>query len=106
MNEGVCAPRRSESQTPETESGKGVLLEPRTSKKESCTGFQEKWAGPLPSAVQDRDGCVNARSVSSSGSGILRGSVITSSWHLRVKLLYVVVVEMCDLDLALWVICS
>ena len=69
-------PGEMSDKTSEIESGKGVLLEHHTSKKESCNGHQEKWAGPLPSAVQDRDLCVKAGSVSSSGSGNLRGSVI------------------------------
>ena len=39
----------------ETKSWKRCYREARSSKKESCNGHQKKYAGPLPSAVQDRD---------------------------------------------------
>ena len=63
-----------------------LSLSPTPRRNNRAMVIKKKKAGPLPSAVQDRDGCVNAGSVSSSRSGILKGSVVRSLQCLRVKL--------------------
>ena len=64
-----CAPRRNEWSLE-----KVLSSSPTPRRKNRAMVIKKKWAGPPPSAVQDKDVCVDASSVSSSRSEILRGS--------------------------------
>ena len=57
---------------------------PTPRRKNRAMVIEKKLAGPLLSAVKDRDGCVNARSFTSSRTEILKRSAVRSLQCLRV----------------------